>query len=78
MLIAEWDWDECLDAERKDARAEGKAEGKAEGRAEGKVEEREALIRKFSKKLSPDDIAETLQLSKEYVLQVLHGEVHTV
>ena len=75
MLITEWDWDECLDAERKDARAEGhaegKAEGKAEGRAEGKIEERENLIRKFSQKLSPDEIAETLQMPKAYVLQVL-------
>jgi len=78
MLITEWDWDECLDAERKDARAEGRAEGKAEGKAEGQIEEREALIRKFSQKLSPDEIAETLQMSKAYVLQVLQDESHTV
>ena len=46
MLITEWDWDECLDVERKEARAEGLSEGfsvgiakgLAEGRTEGRAE----------------------------------------
>jgi len=49
----------------------------AEKRAieQGKSEERKDLIRKFSRKLSPEEIADTLQVSKEYVIDVLQGEM---
>ena len=36
---------------------------------------RKEIIRKFSRKLSPEEIADTLQVSKEYVIDVLQGEM---
>ena len=66
MLATEWDWDECIKVERK--------EGFDEGRVKGKEEERKEMIRMFSKKLSPEDIAETLHVAKEYVLDVLKDD----
>ena len=55
MLLEEWDMDEAL----KDAKEEGKEEAKQE------------LIRQFSKIITPEEIADTLQVSLEYVLDVL-------
>ena len=82
MLITEWDWDECLDVERKEARAEGKAEGLKEGikegikegREEGSKAERERNIRALRDVLPAETIAEKFNLTKEYVLDVLNGE----
>ena len=66
MLATEWDWDECIKVERK--------EGYEDGYDDGKAEERKEMIRMFSKKLSPEDIAETLHVAKEYVLDVLKDD----
>jgi len=67
MLFTEWDWDKYIEI--------SKEEAYEDGYDDGKVEERKDLIRKFSKKLSPEDIAETLQVTKEYVIDVLQGEM---
>ena len=58
MLYFEWSQEE--------------AEEYAEKR--GRAEERVEMIRKFSSKLSADDIAETLHVPKEYVLDVLKDD----
>ena len=79
MLATEWDWDECIKVERQEGYEDGfelgimrgKAEGRAEGVVYGEKKKQEEMIRKFSKKLSPEDIAETLHVAKEYVLDVL-------
>ena len=55
LLLEEWDMDEAL----KDAKEEGKEEKQQE------------LIRQFSKINTPEQIAETLQVSVEYVLDIL-------
>ena len=67
MLLEEWDMDEAL----KDAKEEGRIEGKLEG----EQKEREALIRKFSKINTPEQIADILQTSKEYVYEVLNQDL---
>ena len=58
LLLEEWDMDEAL----KDAKEEGKEEKQQE------------LIRQFSTLLTPEQIAETLEVSLEYVLDVLKGK----
>ena len=70
MLLSGWNMDEALSVSKE----EGYEDGYDDGKAEGKTEERKELIRKFSKKLSPEDIAETLSVSKAYVLDVLQTE----
>ena len=55
LLLEEWNMDEAL----KDAKEEGKEEKQQE------------LIRQFSKINTPEQIAETLQVSVEYVLDIL-------
>lgn len=66
MLLSGWNMDEAL------------AVSKEEGYEDGATQKQNELIRKFSKKLSLEDIAETLQVSKEYVLSVLQEEDTTV
>lgn len=67
MLVTEWDWDEALAVSKE----EGYEDGLELGVAYGKEEKQKEMIRKFSTKLSPEDIAETLDMPKEYVLRVL-------
>ena len=86
MLLSGWNMDEALAVSKEegyeDGYEDGKAYGMAAGRAEGRAEgvlygektKQEEMIRKFSKKLSPEDIAETLSVSKAYVLDVLQTE----
>ena len=62
MLATEWDWDECIKVERK------------EGYEDGRAEERKEMIRMFSKINTPEQIAETLHVAKEYVLDVLKDD----
>ena len=67
MLYFEW--------KEEDALKYAKEEGYEDGFEDGEQKKQEELIRKFSKKLSPEDIAETLQTSKEYVLEVLDQDI---
>ena len=53
------------------SKEEGFEDGLELGVAYGKEEKQKEMIRKFSTKLSPEDIAETLDMPKEYVLRVL-------
>ena len=67
MLLSGWNMDEAL--------LVSKEEGYEDGYDDGKAEERKNLIRKFSQICTPDQIAETLQVTKEYVIEVLQGEM---
>ena len=55
--------------------AGGKAEGRAEGKAEGAAQERAQNIRALKDVLSPEKIAETFNVTKEYVLGVLNSDI---
>ena len=78
MLLSGWNMDEALNASKEegyeDGFEDGISVGKAEGVAYGEKKKQEEMIRKFSKKLSPEDIAETLHVAKEYVLDVLKDD----
>ena len=65
MLYFEW--------KEEDALKYAKEEGFEDGYEVGVAQERVDLIRKFSKKLSPEDIAETLHVTKEYVQCLFHA-----
>jgi len=67
MLLSGWNMDEAL--------LVSKEEGYEDGYDDGKAEERKNLIRKFSQICTPDQIAETRQVTKEYVIEVLQGEM---
>ena len=67
MLLSGWNMDEAL--------LVSKEEGYEDGYDDGKAEERKDLIRKFSQICTPDQIAETPQVTKEYVIEVLQGEM---
>ena len=67
MLLESWNMDEAL--------AVSKEEGYEDGFEAGEKREREELIRKFSAICTPEQIAETLQTSKEYVLDVLNQDI---
>lgn len=66
MLYFEWNQEEAEQYAEK--------RGRAEGVVYGEKKKQEEMIRKFSKKLSPEEIAETLQVAKEYVLDVLKDD----
>ena len=63
MLYHEWDREKEIKYSEKRAEKRGIEQGRKE------------IIRKFSHKLSPEEIADTLQVSKEYVIDVLQGEM---
>ena len=57
-----------------EGRAEGKAEGKEEGRAEGEckgIELAKTVFKLTAQNLSPEEIAERLNISTEKVLEIL-------
>ncbi len=70
MLLSGWNMDEALIVSKE----EGYEDGYDDGKIEGKAEERVHLIRQFSKINTPDQIAEALHVTKEYVLDVLKSE----
>ena len=65
MLIGEWKTEEAMEY------IEEKA--KKEGEKLGRTEEREKLIRAFSDLLTPEQIAEKLQLPVESILAILQN-----
>ena len=66
MLLSEWNMDEALEVTQEEAFADGVEYGLAA--------EREKNIRALRRKLSAEDIAETLEVSLEYVLKVMNHE----
>ncbi len=67
MLLSGWNMDEALAVSKED----GFEDGYEDGFGDGEKREREENIRKFSAKLSPEELAETLQVPLEYVLDIL-------
>lgn len=65
MLLSGWNMDEALEV--------SKEEGVEDGVEYGELKKHQELIRKFSKIITPEQIAETLQVSVEYVLHILIG-----
>ena len=74
MLLSGWNMDEALIVSKEEGFEDGYEAGFAGGFAGGATQEREDNIRKLNKKMSPEDIAETLQLTLEYVNEVLNKE----
>ena len=66
MLYFEW--------KEEDALKYAKEEGYEDGFDDGKAEELKKMIRMFSKINTPEQIAETLHVTKEYVLDVLKDD----
>ena len=71
MLFTEWNMEEALAVTAEEARADGRAQGKAEGVVEGMAKEREKVIRALDGVLSPEVIAEKLDVPLAEVLAVL-------
>ena len=65
MLLGEWKLEEAMEYKEQ--------KGREEGERIGEVKKQHEMIRKFSQINTPEQIAETLQLSLEYVLTVLSG-----
>ena len=70
MLLSEWNMDEALEV----AKEEGMEEAFADGVEYGLAAEREKNIRALRRKLSAEDIAETLEVPLDYVLKVMNHE----
>ena len=66
MLLSEWNMDEALEVTQEEAFADGVEYSLAA--------EREKNIRALRRKLSAEDIAETLEVPLEYVLKVTNHE----
>ena len=79
MLYFEWKEEDALKYAKEEGYEDGFEAGEqigmARGTAYGEKKEREELIRKFSKICTPEQIAETLQTSKEYVIDVLKHDM---
>ena len=70
MLLSEWNMDEALEV----AKEEGMEEAFADGVEQGQEVEREKNIQALRRKLSAEDIAETLEVPLDYVLKVMNHE----
>ena len=73
MLLGEWKLEEAMKYKEQKGREEGERIGIEKGERIGEVKKQHEMIRKFSQINTPEQIAETLQLSLEYVLTVLSG-----
>ena len=60
--------------EQEEAEEYAEKRGRTEGIAYGEKKKQEEMIRMFSKINTPEQIAETLHVSKEYVLDVLKDD----
>ena len=86
MLLSEWNMDEALEVTQEEAFADGVEyglergieqgleQGMELGVAQGETAEREKNIRALRRKLSTEDIAETLEVPLDYVLKVMNHE----
>ena len=79
MLLESWNMDEALAVSKEEGFEDGyelgEKHGEQRGIAYGEKKKQEDLIRKFSKINTPEQIAEILQTSKEYVLDVLKQDM---
>ena len=73
MLLGEWKLEEAMEYKEQKGREEGRKEGRAEGERLGELKEREKMVRALQDVLTPEAIADKLQISLEYVLAVLSG-----
>ena len=69
MLLSGWNMDEALAVSKE----EGYEDGFEDGQEMGEMKKQYEMIRKFSKIITPEQIAETLQVSVEYVQNILNG-----
>ena len=69
MLLSGWNMDEALAVSKE----EGYEDGFEDGQKMGEMKKQYEMIRKFSKIITPEQIAETLQVSVEYVQNILNG-----
>ena len=70
MLYFEWKEEDAL----KYAKEEGYEDGYDDGKTEGAAQKQEEMIRALNGVLSPEKIAETFHVAKEYVLDVLKDD----
>ena len=82
MLLSGWNMDEALAVSKEEGfedgyeagERHGMMRGMAAGKAEGAAQERAQNIRALKDVLSPEKIAETFNVTKEYVLEVLDSD----
>ena len=82
MLLSGWNMDEALIVSKEEGfedgyeagERHGMMRGMAAGKAEGVAQERAQNIRALKDVLSPEKIAETFNVTKEYVLEVLDSD----
>ena len=74
MLLCGWNMDEALIVSKEEGFEDGFEAGFAGGKAEGAAQERAQNIRALKDVLSPEKIAETFNVTKEYVLEVLNSD----
>ena len=74
MLYFEWKEEDALKYAKEEVYEDVFVDGKVEGKAEGAAQKQEEMIRKFSKINTPEQIAEILHVTKEYVLEVLSAD----
>ena len=78
MLLSGWNMDEALAVSKEEGFEDGFElgimRGKAEGVMYGEKKKQEEMIRALDGVLSPDKIAETFHVAKEYVLDVLKDD----
>ena len=82
MLLSGWNMDEALAVSKEEGfedgyeagERHGMMRGMAAGKAEGAAQERAQNIRALKDVLSPEKIAETFNVTKEYVLEVFDSD----
>ena len=74
MLLSGWNMDEALIVSKEEGFEDGFEVGFASGKAEGAAQERAQNIRALKDVLSPEKIAETFNVTNEYVLEVLDSD----
>ena len=74
MLLSGWNMDEALIVSKEEGFEDGFEAGFAGGKAEGAAQERAQNIRALKDVLSPEKIAETFNVTTEYVLEVLDSD----
>ena len=74
MMLSGWNMDEALIVSKEEGFEDGFEVGFAGGKAEGAAQERAQNICALKDVLSPEKIAETFNVTKEYVLEVLNSD----
>jgi len=74
MLLSGWNMDEALNVSKEEGYEDGFEDGFAGGKAEGAAQERAKNIRALKDILPTEKIAETFNVSKQYVQDVLKDD----